>query len=200
MHVRSASLRVMIGALALLLVASAGFGSLVAVKNASAKSACTVILLCPSPTPSPIPGPTPTSGPIPGPTPTSGPVPGPTPTKSEPTPAATAAASVSPTVTSPGISHLPVPSPTSSSTLMGRDDKNQPLGQFGSGTFSQMLTIAVVIFLFLLFSLGIGLFLFRRTLLPSIDMRLPSRGTGSWSLTGVPQAFVRGTTNKKKRW
>jgi hypothetical protein len=42
-----------------------------------------------------------------------------------------------------------------------------------------MMVIAVVIFLFLLFSLGVGLFLFRRRLLPSIDVKVPSSGTGS---------------------
>jgi hypothetical protein len=37
-----------------------------------------------------------------------------------------------------------------------------------------MVVIAVILFLFLLFSLGIGLFIFRRMLLPSIDVEVPS--------------------------
>ena len=206
MPVRLTALRVIIGgALALLLVTVSGFGSLVLVDNVSAKSECDVILLCPSPTSLPILFPTPTSGAISGPTPTSGPRPAPTSTPSQnsgpiPTTSPIPKATASPTVTSTGTKHTPVPSPTSISPLLGWNNNIQPLGQFGSSGFTQMLVIAVVIFLFLLLSLGIGLFIFRRTLLPSIDVEVPSSGTSSWSLTGVPRAFVKRMSRKKKSW
>lgn len=204
MHIRSAPLRVIIGALALLLMAISVFCSLTLVKNASAKSECGVLILCLTP-PDLLPSPTPTSGPMSGSTPTSGPIPGPTPTPGQtsrptPRPWPTATASVSPTVASTGSLHTPVPSPTSVSPLTGWYFKNQTLGQFGSSEFSQMLVIAVIIFLFLLVSLGIGLFIFRRTLLPSINVKVPSSSTGVWSLTGMPRAFVKGISGRKKKW
>ena len=49
-----------------------------------------------------------------------------------------------------------------------------------------MMVIAIVIFLCLLFSLGISLFVLHRVLLPLVDVNLPPDGATPWSHNPVP--------------
>lgn len=197
------SRRVIIGALALVLIVILELGSLVIVKNVYAESKC-VVLLCPTPTPSPTPFPTPTPPQTIGPTPT----PGSAPTASStPVPTATAttntsptATSASPTATSTGGTQTPVPSQTSIPATKSENAGDQTPNQLGGGGFSQVMVIVAVVFLGLLLCLGIGLFFLRPMLLPSIDVKSRSREFGSWSLTGIPQVFAKGTPKKKRRY
>jgi hypothetical protein len=207
MPARLISLRVIIATLVLLLIAIPAAGSLGMTKKVYAKSQCIIILFCSTPTPNPTPTPTPTSSPRSESTPTPNPESELTPTPSltpapTPTPllfvSPTATHNVPPKVLSAGNTQTSVPNPTSIPATGRRNDKNQMLGQFGSSGFLYMLMIALVIFLFLLFSLGIGLFIFRRTLLPPINVKVPSSGVSPWSLTNVPQTFARGMSRKKK--
>ena len=195
---RLTSLRVIVTMLALLLVAIFGFASFVRVNNAYAKSMCGVLFVCPTPTPNPTPTPTPnpTPTPIPNPTPTPIPNPTPTPTLSlTPTPvltqtvtphatphpvsSPTATASAS-TIISKGAIQTPGSTPTSIAVTKNGSTGNQTQNQLGEGGFSHIVMLIAIIFLCLLLSLGIGLFIFRRMLLPPIDVKIPPSGVSYW--------------------
>ena len=194
---RLTSLRVIVATLALLLVAISGLVSFVRVNNAYAKSTCGVLFMCPTPTPGQTPEPTPTPDPAPTPTPTLNPTPTPTlgltptptpilsPTttpRSTPHPVSspTATASVSHTVISKGATPTPNSTPTSIAVTKKESTGNQTPNQLGGNGFSHIVVLVAVIFLCLLLSLGIGLFIFRRMLLPPIDVKVPPSGISSW--------------------
>lgn len=188
-----------IGILAFLLMTIVGSASLVQVKQTYAMSACGVLFLCPTPTPSPIPVSRPTPSPIPVPRPTAPPIPTPSqlPTPSptpRPVPSPTVTTHVSPTATVANTSikaaQTPVPSPTNISAPnrggVNRKASDQAASsQVTDGGFSSLMVVSVIIFLCLLLSLGIGLFILRRVLLPPIDVKLPPSGATPWSRTTV---------------
>ena len=194
---RLTSLRIIVATLALLLVAISGLVSFVRVNNVYAKSTCGVLFMCPTPTPGQTPKPTPTPMPTPTPTPTLNPTPTPTlgltptptpilsPTttpRSTPHPVSspTATATVSSTVISKGAMQPPNSTPTSISVTKKGSTRNQTPNQLGGSGFSHIVALVAAIFLCLLLSLGIGLFIFRRMLLPPIDVKVPPSGVSSW--------------------
>jgi len=58
-----------------------------------------------------------------------------------------------------------------------------------------VVVIIAITFLGLLLCLGIGMFVFRRMLLPPIDVKLPSRGARRWSRTRVPNPSSLGSND-----
>lgn len=189
-----------VGILSILSVAIPGPDFLFQVKVAHAKSQCGILFVCPTPTPNPLPSPTPVGRPQTSPTPVPPPLPSPTsvpksvpgvlptpvPTPS-PTPSPTVSPTVSPTATpvndSIKVAQTPVPSPASSVTKGGTIG-SQTTNRSGGNGFSPLVVIALIIFLCLLLSLGIGWFTLRRALLPSIDIKLPPSGAFPWSPSG----------------
>ncbi len=207
-------LRVVVGILALLLLVISGIGSLAVVKNSYAVSECIVPFPCPSPTlspsPSPSQSPTKTSTPRPSPTKTSTPRPSPTsqsilPPISSPTtgasPSATAIVSptVTPTATSTAVTQTPVASPTSAPAITGGNTGDQTPGQSGGYEISRVAVIVAITLLGLLLCLGIGVFVFRRILLPQTNVKLPPSGARPWSRTRVPNPDSLGGNNNLAR-
>ena len=198
--VRLTPLRVAIGVLALLLLVISGIGSLAQVKNSYAMSECGILFPCQSPTPSPSPSSSPTKTSTPSPTKTSTPRPSPTPRStlppvSSPTAGASPSATtnVSPTTTTTVASiggAQPDASPTSAPPTTGGNPGNQTSNQSGvSGTSRVAMIVALTILgllLVLLLSLGIGRIVFRRMLLPRINVKLPPSGARPWSRFRVP--------------
>jgi hypothetical protein len=194
-----------IGVLAFLLLTIMGSVSLVQVKKIYATSECGILFLCPTPTPRPTPVP---SRPTPSPTPVAHPTPSPTPTPSLlptphttqiPVPSPTATMSISPTATVTKTliksAQTPIPSPTDISVTKGGNVSRPAPSQVNSSQvtgskLSSLMVIAVVIFLCLLLSLGIGLFILRRVLLPPLEVKLPPSGATPWSRTTVSHPAV----------
>ena len=194
--VRLTPLRLAIGVLALLLLVISGIGSLAQVKNSYAMSECGILFPCQSPTPSPSPSPSPTKTSTPSPTKTSTPRPSPTPHStlppvSSPTAGASPSATtnVSPTTTATVASiggAQPDASPTSAPPTTGGNPGNQTPNQAGVNGSSRVAVIVVLTILVLLLSVGIGRFVFRRMLLPEINVKLPPSGARPWSRIRVP--------------
>lgn len=178
------------GILVFSLLLISGIGSFVGVKNAHATSDCGILFACPSPTPSPTLSPTPSPTPTkkPTPTPTTQPTPTPTP---RPTPTATATAAPSPTATLPAPTATPIISPTSVPAATRGNPGQRTPGQSG-GDMPVMAVVVAGISLCLLISLAIGWFIFRRALLPTIEMKLPPSGARPWSRTRVPNPGSQG--------
>ncbi len=205
-------LRVVIGVLALLLLVISGMSSLAVVKNSYAVSGCGILLHCQSPTPSPSPSPSPTKTATPKPSPTKTATPNPSPTSrptlppvSSPTTGASpnATTSISPTAasggTSTGVAQTPGASPTSIPATTRGNTGNQTPSQSGGGGSSRVVVIVAITFLGLLLCLGIGMFVFRRMLLPQTDVKLPPSGARPWARTRVPNPDSLGGNNNAER-
>ena len=63
------------------------------------------------------------------------------------------------------------------------------------GGFSRVVVIAAITFLGLLLCLGLGMFVFRRMLLPRTNVKLPPSGARPWSRTRVPNPDSLGGNN-----
>ncbi len=73
--------------------------------------------------------------------------------------------------------------------------RTQTPSQSGGSGPSRVLVIIAITFLGLLLCLGIGMFVFRRMLLPPINVKRPSRGARPWSRTRVPNPSSLGSND-----
>ena len=150
-------------------------------KNVYAASDCGVLILCPTATPKPEPSPTAT----PRPTPTATPKPTPT---ARPTPTVTPTAQATPTAistaTSTTAAQTPDTHPGNLTPAHPQGGSQIPGQQGGGGPYT--IVVIVIAFFFLLLCLGAGLLVFRRMLLPQIEVKLPPSGARSWSRFRIP--------------
>ncbi len=197
----------------LLLALIVGLDATLLVEPSSARSACGVLFVCPTPTPTTISTPISTANPTPVPTtkpapanPTSKPTSSPT-QSSQPSPTATAnpdtapteAADATPTAVPTDAAAVqamqtPFPSPTNTPIVPNKYVTSQTTSQSADNGFSRILVIITIVFICLLFALIIGLLLLRRMLLPPIKFKAPASGISSWTRT-----FVPGSGNSSKR-
>ncbi|HEU5381010.1 MAG TPA: hypothetical protein VFV38_36770 [Ktedonobacteraceae bacterium] len=178
-----AFLRVVVGALALLLLSIAGIHSFSTVQNASAVSACGILFPCSTPTPGPTPTPKPTPTPEPTPTPKPTPIPSPTPI---PTPVPAPTANASPTATVPISAPTPGTTPTSVQAPAQMNAGQQPPDQGTGKSFFAMAVLGMFVVLIILAGLGSGWLIMRRTFLPLTTVKLPPSGARPWSRIRVP--------------
>lgn len=170
--------RVIIGALALVLLGVAGVSSLTMVTNSDAMPDCGILFPCPTPTLAPTPTAIPTPKPTPTPRPTPSPVPSPT---VQVTPSPTAVVPPSPTAIPQGLTPTPHAIPTRVPASVGGQSGKLPPDQGTGNSFLPLMAIGLCICLVLLLVLGIGRFFLRRALLPPMVTKLPPSGARPWS-------------------
>ncbi len=154
----------------------------------------------PTPTPTDTPTPTPTDTPTPTPTDTPTPTPTDTPTADS---GSVTTQKLSYTVQCPAVPTATVPAGStpatgSSTSATAPVSTNGNSGSSTPGLWGGVMRLAAVIggvFLVLLFALGIGWYVFRRTLMPQQNTKLPPSGARPWSRTRVPNPDSLGGAN-----